>query len=107
MAGGAFELFAPQELGTEAYKYLFILENEKSNPANINKTGNKEYIFTRRHDPVIILLVSTLHKGVWAMPCTLLAKWLICICKAMGYPSIPKRGITRKWMMNIKIATTA
>ena len=41
MAGGAFELFAPQELGTEAYKYLFILENEKSNPASINKTGNK------------------------------------------------------------------
>ena len=25
MAGGAFELFAPQELGTEAYKYLCLL----------------------------------------------------------------------------------
>ena len=63
MAGGAFELFAPQELGTEAYKYLFILENEKSNPANINKTGNKEYIFTRRHDPVINSIGFNITQG--------------------------------------------
>lgn len=63
MAGGAFELFAPQELGTEAYKYLFILENEKSNPASINKTGNKEYIFTRRHDPVINSIGFNITQG--------------------------------------------
>ena len=63
MTGGAFELFAPQELGTEAYKYLFILENEKSNPASINKTGNKEYIFTRRHDPVINSIGFNITQG--------------------------------------------
>ena len=107
MAGGAFELFAPQELGTEAYKYLFILENEKSNLPISIKQVIKSISLPAATTLLSILLVSTLHKGVWAMPCTLLAKWLICICKAMGYPSIPKRGITRKWMMNIKIATTA
>lgn len=50
---GTFELFKPGELGIWAYKYLFILENEKSNPAGITKSANKEYIFTRRHDGVI------------------------------------------------------
>lgn len=50
---GTFELFKPAELGIWAYKYLFILENEKSNPAGITKSANKEYIFTRRHDGVI------------------------------------------------------
>ena len=55
---GFFELFAPEELGTEAYKYLFILENDKSNPAGITKSGNKEYIFTRRHDPTLAFNIT-------------------------------------------------
>lgn len=50
---GTFQLFQPAELGIWAYKYLFILENEKSNPAGITKSANKEYVFTRRHDGVI------------------------------------------------------
>ena len=60
---GFFELFAPEELGTEAYKYLFILENDKSNPAGIAKRGNKEYIFTRRHDPTLASIGFNITQG--------------------------------------------
>ena len=60
---GFFELFAPEELGTEAYKYLFILENDKSNPAGITKSGNKEYIFTRRHDPTLASIGFKITQG--------------------------------------------
>lgn len=60
---GFFELFAPEELGTEAYKYLFILENDKSNPAGITKSGNKEYIFTRRHDPTLASIGFNITQG--------------------------------------------
>ena len=60
---GFFELFDPEELGTEAYKYLFILENDKSNPAGITKSGNKEYIFTRRHDPTLASIGFNITQG--------------------------------------------
>ena len=60
---GFFELFAPEELGTEAYKYFFILENDKSNPAGITKSGNKEYIFTRRHDPTLASIGFNITQG--------------------------------------------
>ena len=60
---GFFELCAPEELGTEAYKYLFILENDKSNPAGITKSGNKEYIFTRRHDPTLASIGFNITQG--------------------------------------------
>lgn len=60
---GFFELFAPEELGTEAYKYLFILENDNSNPAGITKSGNKEYIFTRRHDPTLASIGFNITQG--------------------------------------------
>ena len=63
MESGFFELFAPEELGTEAYKYLFILENDKSNPAGITKSGNKEYIFTRRHDPTLASIGFNITQG--------------------------------------------
>lgn len=60
---GTFSLFKPSELGTEAYKYLFILENDKSNPAGITKSSNKEYIFSRRHDPVISSIGFNITQG--------------------------------------------
>lgn len=53
IGSGTFELFKPADLGIWAYKYLFILENEKSNPAGITKSANREYILSRRHDGVI------------------------------------------------------
>ncbi len=45
-----FSIFKPSELGTEAYKYLFILEDVKSNPAGLTKSANKEYIWSRRYN---------------------------------------------------------
>ena len=48
-----YELFKPAALGEMAYKYLFTLENVQSNPANLTKSDNKEYIFSRRHDETI------------------------------------------------------
>lgn len=45
-----YQLFAPAVLGDSAQKYLFILENEKSNPASITKSSNKEYILANRFD---------------------------------------------------------
>jgi hypothetical protein len=44
-----YQLFAPAVLGDSALKYLFILENEKSNPAGITKSANKEYILANRY----------------------------------------------------------
>lgn len=48
-----YELFKPEALGDMAYKYLFTLENVQSNPANLTKSTNKEYIFSRRHDETL------------------------------------------------------
>lgn len=44
-----YKLFAEPALGDSALKYLFILEDEKSNPAGINKSANKEYILANRY----------------------------------------------------------
>lgn len=37
-------------LGDSALKYMFILENQKSNPLSITKLENKEYILANRYD---------------------------------------------------------
>lgn len=50
ITGNQFQLFAPAALGDSAQKYMFILENEKSNPAGITKAGNKEYILANKYD---------------------------------------------------------
>jgi hypothetical protein len=39
-------------LGDSAQKYLFILENPKSNPASVTKTANHEYILSYRYDDI-------------------------------------------------------
>jgi len=48
-----FSLFAPAILGDSAQKYMFILEDVKSNPAGLQKSSNTEYIFSRRHDETL------------------------------------------------------
>lgn len=48
-----YALFKPAILGDSAQKYLFILEDPKSNPAGIKKSDNKEYIFVNGHDEVL------------------------------------------------------
>lgn len=45
----SYSLFAPANLGDSAQKYMFILENEKSNPAGVAKSANKEYILANRY----------------------------------------------------------
>lgn len=50
ITGNKFELFQPAALGTEAYKYMFILEDTKCNPAGLTKSANKEYIVKRCFD---------------------------------------------------------
>lgn len=40
-------------LGDSAMKYMFILENPKSNPASVTKTANHEYILAYRYDDVL------------------------------------------------------
>lgn len=45
-----FQLFSSSALGTESYKYLFILEDTKCNPAGLTKSANKEYIIKRCYD---------------------------------------------------------
>ncbi|MEO6233567.1 MAG: RagB/SusD family nutrient uptake outer membrane protein [Ferruginibacter sp.] len=49
ITGNQFQLFAPAVLGDSALKYLFVLEDEKSNPAGIGKSANKEYILSNRY----------------------------------------------------------
>lgn len=50
-------LFKPAILGDSALKYLFILENQKSNPANVTKTANQEYILAVRYESANLLKV--------------------------------------------------
>ena len=49
MEGGRYKLFYSDKLGTESYRYMFILEDEKCNPAGLTTKDNTEYILARRH----------------------------------------------------------
>lgn len=49
-------------LGDSAQKYLFILENPKSNPAGVNKAANHEYIISYRYDDVIKTINSNISR---------------------------------------------
>lgn len=48
-----FSLYTPAILGDSAQKYMFILEDVKSNPAGLLKASNTEYILSRRHDETL------------------------------------------------------
>lgn len=52
------------ELGVSAQKYMFILEDVKSNPLGIKKTENKEYIFARCHDEILSPIGVNVTKGL-------------------------------------------
>ena len=64
--GGKYELFKPASLGTEAYRYLFILEDVQCNPAGLTKSANKEYILSRRHDEALYPIGTNVTKGCLA-----------------------------------------
>lgn len=53
-------------LGDSAYKYMFILEDTKSNPAGVVKADNKEYIFARCHDESLKSIGINITKGCLA-----------------------------------------
>ena len=64
---GFFELFAPEELGTEAYKYLFILEMINRILLVLLKVGIRNTFLL---DVMILhwlLLVLISHKDDWVM----------------------------------------
>ena len=50
ITAGVHALFKPAALGDSALKYMFILENQKSNPAGITKSANQEYILAVRYE---------------------------------------------------------
>ncbi|MFD1001105.1 RagB/SusD family nutrient uptake outer membrane protein [Ohtaekwangia kribbensis] len=50
ITAGIHALFKPVNLGDSALKYMFILENQKSNPAGITKSANQEYILAVRYE---------------------------------------------------------
>lgn len=65
-----YSLFKPESLGETAQKYMFILEDAKSNPAGLQKSANKEYIFVRRFDEVLQpigwnITQSSLYNAIW------------------------------------------
>lgn len=49
MEGGHYKLFYNEKLGTESYRYMFILEDAQCNPAGLTTKDNTEYILSRRH----------------------------------------------------------
>ncbi|GAB3586611.1 RagB/SusD family nutrient uptake outer membrane protein [Hymenobacter daeguensis] len=53
ITGAQYQLFAPAILGDSAQKYMFILENQRSNPASIVKAANNEYILANRYDQTV------------------------------------------------------
>jgi hypothetical protein len=50
-------------LGDSAQKYMFILENQQSNPAFAKKSDNHEYIFGRNYDEALLKININLTKG--------------------------------------------
>lgn len=47
--GNHYKLFYNDKLAEQSYRYMFILEDEKCNPAGLTKADNTEYILARRH----------------------------------------------------------
>ena len=47
--GKRYSLFNNEKLGTESYRYMFILEDAQCNPAGLTTKDNTEYILARRH----------------------------------------------------------
>jgi hypothetical protein len=63
VTGGQYQLFAPAALGDSAQKYMFILENQKSNPASIQKSANNEYILANRYDQTVRMINNNVSRS--------------------------------------------
>ncbi|MEO7215899.1 RagB/SusD family nutrient uptake outer membrane protein [Mucilaginibacter sp.] len=76
MASGQYALFGTPAsnalggnstlLGDSCLKYLFLLENIKSNPAGLTKTANHEYILATRYDDVLKPIGVFVSRGTTA-----------------------------------------
>lgn len=59
----SFAIFKPAVLGDSAQKYMFILEDVKSNPAGLTKKDNHEYILSRCYDEVLYPIGTNITKA--------------------------------------------
>ena len=54
MNSGEYEIFDRRDaLGDESYRYFLILDQKQSNPANLTKADEREYILASRYDATI------------------------------------------------------
>lgn len=71
---GKYEIFYNQVLGSQSYRYMFILEDAaQCNPANLSKKDNKEYILAHRHRDGDALGTNITH-GMLANVCYITKK---------------------------------
>lgn len=64
MESKKYELFFSSELGgRDSYRYMFVLENVKCNPAGLTKKENKEYIFAKCHDEILKPIGTNITHG--------------------------------------------
>lgn len=89
MKGGQFSLFKPAELGIEAYKYLFVLENAKCNPSSYTKQNNNEYILRREYDSELRALGSNPAGAFFGKSSFVLRKFANMFLTQKGLPIDP------------------
>lgn len=87
--GGQFSLFKPTTLGTDAYKYLFVLENEKCNPSTETKQSNKEYILRKEYDSELHSLGSNPAGSFFGKTSFVTRKFANLFLKQDGLPIDP------------------
>jgi len=80
MNSGEYELWdkRAQIGGNEAYRYLFILDKKQTNPTNLTKTSNKEYILAKRFDIDLNPFTPHLVSGYEMYPTRKFADMFLC-----------------------------
>ncbi|MBC8082535.1 MAG: RagB/SusD family nutrient uptake outer membrane protein [Hymenobacter sp.] len=76
MRSNQFQLFTP--LADSSYKYLFILENQRSNPGGYTKADNHEYIVVNRYDFNLRRVNYNLSQATPGVPTQKLAGLYLC-----------------------------
>jgi hypothetical protein len=98
-----FSMFNPEALGDSAQKYMFILEDTKSNPAGLKKDANKEYIFSRRYDEILNPIGKNITKGNLINVVWITVSLPICIFARTDFLLISLRCLKDmiKWIPNL------
>lgn len=105
IASKKYELFKSESLGDYSYKYLFILENVKSNPAGLTKNDNKEYIFYRRHDEILAPIGQNISHGYFVNAVHLSRKLANMYLCSNGLP-IEYNGTTNSQFLGYSTTTS-